>query len=57
MTGNVVVRRLTAIMFTDVAGYSKLMSTDEARALDVLRRQRETLAGHPVRSDAWEGQR
>lgn len=35
------VRRLTAIMFTDVVGYSTLMAGDERRALELLRRQRE----------------
>src|SRR5262245_46940545 len=36
-------RGLKAIMFTDVAGYSALMSADESSALAVLARQRKLL--------------
>lgn len=35
------VRRLAAIMFTDVAGYTALMGADEAKAIAVLERSRE----------------
>lgn len=33
-------RRLVAIMFTDIAGYTTLMSEDEEKALGILRRSR-----------------
>lgn len=33
-------RRLAAILMTDVAGYSRLMESDEARTLEALRQQR-----------------
>ena len=29
-------RKLTAIMFTDIVGYSQIMSTDEKRGLELL---------------------
>jgi class 3 adenylate cyclase/pimeloyl-ACP methyl ester carboxylesterase len=34
-------RKLVAILFTDVAGYTEMMGTDEQRALRALRRSRE----------------
>ena len=34
-------RRLAAIMFTDIVGYTALMGTDEERALKLLRKNRE----------------
>ena len=34
-------RRLAAIVFTDIVGYTTLMSEDERKALEILRRQRE----------------
>ena len=34
-------RRLAAIMFTDIVGYTALMGTDEDRAFDILRKNRE----------------
>jgi adenylate cyclase len=34
-------RKLAAIMFTDIVGYSALMSRDEAFALKILNRNRE----------------
>ncbi len=34
-------RRLAAIMFTDIAGYTALMGSDEDRAFEVLRKNRE----------------
>ena len=34
-------RRLAAIMFTDIVGYSALMSKDESMAFDVLKRNRK----------------
>ncbi|MFC1513679.1 SUMF1/EgtB/PvdO family nonheme iron enzyme [candidate division KSB1 bacterium] len=36
-------RKLAAIMFTDIVGYTALMSKDEHKALQVLQRKRETL--------------
>ena len=35
------VRRLAAIMFTDIVGYTKMMGEDEEKALSVLRINRE----------------
>ena len=34
-------RRLAAIMFTDIAGYTSLMGSDEDRAFQVLHKNRE----------------
>jgi class 3 adenylate cyclase len=34
-------RRLAAIMFTDIVGYTTLMGSDEDRAFEVLRKYRE----------------
>ena len=34
-------RRLTAIMFTDIAGYTAMMQEDEARAIQIRQRHRE----------------
>jgi len=34
-------RRLAAIMFTDIVGYTALMGSDEERAFEVLRKNRE----------------
>jgi len=34
-------RRLTAIMFTDIVGYTALMGSDEDRALEILLKNRE----------------
>ena len=34
-------RRLAAIMFTDIAGYTKLMQESEERAIQVRNRHRE----------------
>jgi len=34
-------RRLAAIMFTDISGYTALMGRDEAKALEILRQNRE----------------
>ena len=34
-------RRLAAIMFTDIAGYTAMMQTDEAKALQIRKRHRE----------------
>ena len=39
-------RRLAAIMFTDMVGYSKLMGEDEEKAFKVLRKNREIQ--HPI---------
>ncbi|MFC1553376.1 adenylate/guanylate cyclase domain-containing protein [candidate division KSB1 bacterium] len=36
-------RKLAAIMFTDIVGYTALMSKDEHKALEVLQRKRDTL--------------
>ena len=36
------VRRLAAIMFTDIVGYTKMMNKDEQDTLSILRRNRET---------------
>jgi len=33
-------RRLAAIMFTDIAGYTKLMGSDEDKAFQLLRKNR-----------------
>ena len=35
------VRRLAAIMFTDIVGYTKLMGSDEEKALEILKINRE----------------
>ena len=42
-TGNPQQRRLAAIMFTDMVGYSKLSQTNEALALELLEIHREIL--------------
>lgn len=34
-------RRLAAIMFTDIVGYTALMGSDEDRAFEVLRKNRK----------------
>ena len=34
-------RRLAAIMFTDIVGYTALMGSDEDRAFEVLQKNRE----------------
>jgi len=34
-------RRLAAIMFTDIVGYTALMGSDEDKAFKVLRKNRE----------------
>jgi class 3 adenylate cyclase len=34
-------RRLAAIMFTDIVGYTALIGSDEDRAFDVLAKNRE----------------
>jgi len=34
-------RRLAAIMFTDIVGYTKLMGSNEDKAFQVLRKNRE----------------
>ncbi|SVD56548.1 uncharacterized protein METZ01_LOCUS409402, partial [marine metagenome] len=43
-------RRLAAIMFTDIVGYTSTMSEDEQKALEILQRNRDVLkpaiAGH-----------
>ncbi|MBI90098.1 MAG: hypothetical protein CMG60_08440 [Candidatus Marinimicrobia bacterium] len=36
-------RKLTAIMFTDIVGYSRIMSTNERRGLELLDRQDELI--------------
>jgi len=38
-------RRLAAIMFTDMVGYSALTPRDEALALDLLEEHREIIRG------------
>ncbi len=42
-------RRLAAIMFTDIVGYTAMMQRDEADALLRVRRYRELLALHSER--------
>ena len=43
-------RRLAAIMFTDIVGYTSTISEDEQKALEILQRNRDVLkpaiAGH-----------
>ena len=34
-------RQLTAIMFTDIAGFTSLMGTNEQKALQLLEKNRE----------------
>ena len=34
-------RQLAAIMFTDIVGYTALMASDEAKAMQLIRRNRE----------------
>ncbi len=46
------VRQLTAIMFTDMVGYTALMQEDERRARLDRDRQREVLAGFARREAA-----
>ena len=36
-------RKLAAIMFTDIAGYTTLMGEDESKALQLLQRNRGLL--------------
>lgn len=36
-------RKLAAIMFTDIVGYTALMSKDEEKALQILKKNRELL--------------
>jgi len=52
-------RRLTAIMFTDLVGYTALMGADEARALQIVERSRELIRGcvgeHAGRCLEYEG--
>ncbi len=52
-------RRLTAIMFTDLVGYTALMGADEARALQIVGRSRELIRGcvdgHGGRCLEYEG--
>ena len=36
-------RRLAAIMFTDIVGYSKIMSSDEAKAVAILKEKNSIL--------------
>ncbi|MGH7555752.1 MAG: hypothetical protein ACREMQ_22350, partial [Longimicrobiales bacterium] len=43
------IRRLSAIMFTDMVGYTALMQTDEPRALRDRERQRAVLDRHTQR--------
>ncbi len=43
-------RQLAAIMFTDIAGYTALMQTDEKRAMQSLSRYRSTLQEAVVRN-------
>jgi len=38
-------RRLAAIMFTDIVGYTAIMGRDEQKAFDVLKKSRETQRG------------
>jgi len=35
------VRKLAAIMFTDIVGYTKLMGEDEERAFQLLKKNRQ----------------
>ena len=37
-------RKLSAIMFTDMAGYTSLMQKDEQKARELIERQRETVS-------------
>jgi len=39
-------RKLAAIMFTDIVGYTALMGEDESKALEVLQKNREFLKTH-----------
>ena len=39
-------RKLAAVMFTDIEGYTALVSNDEERALSFVRRHRESLINH-----------
>ena len=36
-------RKVAAIMFTDIAGYTKLTSEDEEKAFQLIKRKRELL--------------
>ena len=46
-------RRLAAIMFTDIVGYSRLMGADEARAMRLLDRH-DAILGEQVRAHGGE---
>jgi class 3 adenylate cyclase len=35
-------RKLAAVMFTDIAGYTSMMAKDEQKAMTVLKKNRET---------------
>jgi adenylate cyclase len=51
MTDDKLKRRLTTVLCADVHGYSRLMGTDEAATLGMLRRYRTAIAGLVERHD------
>jgi len=48
-------RRLTAILAADVAGYSRLMGSDEEGTLARLKALRRELADPKIKEHRWEG--
>ena len=44
-------RKIAAIMFTDIVGYTQLTSEDEEKAFQLIKKKRELLLPHPCKLD------